>query len=116
MCFNEKHKTVRLVKSINHMNLRKLFRSAAFLASALAMLPSRNWAAEARFAPNGKMAIDRHALVARHDISWPGLAGQIPLGNGNFAFNADGTGLQTVGGNTRQVFPTTVPGQCVGKA
>jgi len=44
--------------------------------------------------------IDRHALVSRHDIDWPVLDGQIPLGNGNFAFNADGTGLQTVGGNT----------------
>ena len=44
--------------------------------------------------------IDRHALVSRHDIDWPSLYGQIPLGNGNFAFNADGTGLETVGGNT----------------
>ena len=44
--------------------------------------------------------IDRQALVSRHDIDWPSLAGQIPLGNGNFAFNADGTGLETVGGNT----------------
>jgi len=44
--------------------------------------------------------IDRHALVSRHDIDWPALGGQIPLGNGNFAFNADGTGLETVGGNT----------------
>ena len=45
-------------------------------------------------------AIDRHGLVSRHDIDWPSLDGQIPLGNGNFAFNADGTGLETVGGNT----------------
>jgi hypothetical protein len=44
--------------------------------------------------------IDRHALVSRHDIDWPNLKGQLPLGNGNFAFNADGTGLETVGGNT----------------
>ena len=44
--------------------------------------------------------IDRHALVARHDIDWPSRNGQMPLGNGNFAFNADGTGLETVGGNT----------------
>ena len=44
--------------------------------------------------------IDRHALVSRHDIDWPSVSGQIPLGNGNFAFNADGTGLETVGGNT----------------
>ncbi|MGO8698943.1 MAG: hypothetical protein ACLQVY_14610 [Limisphaerales bacterium] len=38
--------------------------------------------------------------MTRHDIDWPSLDGQIPLGNGNFAFNADGTGLETVGGNT----------------
>lgn len=44
--------------------------------------------------------IDRRALVSRHDIDWPSLTGEIPLGNGNFAFNADGTGLETVGGNT----------------
>lgn len=44
--------------------------------------------------------IDRHALVSRHNIDWLSLEGQIPLGNGNFAFNADGTGLETVGGNT----------------
>jgi len=46
------------------------------------------------------LPIDRHAVVSRHDIDWPDLNGQIPLGNGNFAFNVDGTGLETVGGNT----------------
>ncbi len=44
--------------------------------------------------------IDRRALVARHAISWNEAHGQIPLGNGEFCFNADGTGLQTFGGNT----------------
>ena len=44
--------------------------------------------------------IDRHALVTRHNIAWNKLAGQIPLGNGEFCFNADATGLQTFGGNT----------------
>lgn len=44
--------------------------------------------------------IDRHALVSRHDIVWKDPAGQIPLGNGEFCFNADGTGLQTLGGNS----------------
>ena len=47
-----------------------------------------------------EIPIDRHALVARHDIDWPDLKGEIPLGNGNFAFNADGTGLETFAGNT----------------
>ncbi len=53
-----------------------------------------------RASANPPSPIDRHALVARHDINWPSLEGLIPLGNGNFAFNADGTGLETVGGNT----------------
>jgi hypothetical protein len=44
--------------------------------------------------------IDRHALVTRHDIRWDDPAGQIPLGNGEFCFNADATGLETLGGNT----------------
>jgi len=47
-----------------------------------------------------QIPIDRHALVSRHDIDWTSLWGEIPLGNGNFAFNADGTGLETVRGNT----------------
>jgi hypothetical protein len=49
---------------------------------------------------NSNPPIDRRAVVSRHDIDWLSLDGQIPLGNGNFAFNADGTGLETVGGNT----------------
>jgi hypothetical protein len=44
--------------------------------------------------------IDRHALVTRHNILWNEADGQIPLGNGEFCFNADGTGLETFGGNT----------------
>ncbi len=70
------------------------------MASAVAMSPGMDWAAAEPLTPGDKRAIDRQALVARHDIDWPSLGGQIPLGNGNFAFNADGTGLQTVGGNT----------------
>jgi len=38
--------------------------------------------------------------VTRHNIEWNDVNGQIPLGNGEFCFNADGTGLQTFGGNT----------------
>ena len=48
--------------------------------------------------PSG--SIDRQALVSRHNIVWNDVTGQIPLGNGEFCFNADGTGLQTFGGNT----------------
>ena len=44
--------------------------------------------------------INRYALVTRHNIQWNSSTGTIPLGNGEFCFNADGTGLQTFGGNT----------------
>jgi len=44
--------------------------------------------------------IDRHALVTRHNINWNELAGRIPLGNGEFCFGADATGLQTFSGNS----------------
>jgi len=45
-------------------------------------------------------AIDRHALVTRHNINWNELAGRVPLGNGEFCFGADATGLQTFSGNS----------------
>ncbi len=45
-------------------------------------------------------AIDRRTLVARHAIEWNELDGRIPLGNGEFCFNADATGMQTFGGST----------------
>lgn len=44
--------------------------------------------------------IDRQALVTRHNITWNEVAGRIPLGNGEFCFGADGTGLQTFSGNS----------------
>lgn len=44
--------------------------------------------------------IDRHAVVARHTIHWNDPAGQLPLGNGQFCVTVDGTGVQTLGGNT----------------
>ena len=67
----------------------------ALLLSPLAVLH----AADAPQPPANSM-IDRHALVTRHNIEWNDPAGQIPLGNGEFCFNADGTGLQTLGGGT----------------
>ena len=44
--------------------------------------------------------IDRHALVARHNIQWDQVDGRLALGNGEFCFGVDGTGLQTFSGNT----------------
>jgi hypothetical protein len=43
--------------------------------------------------------IDRHALVTRHNIECNVLATPLPLGNGEFSFTADATGLQTFAGN-----------------
>jgi len=51
-------------------------------------------------APAVETPIDRHALVTRHNIQWNDLEGQTPLGNGEFCFNADATGLETYGGLT----------------
>ena len=44
--------------------------------------------------------IDRKKLVERHHISWNKLDGVLPIGNGEFAFGADATGLQTFSGFT----------------
>jgi len=44
--------------------------------------------------------IDRHALVTRHNITWNDPTKRLPLGNGEFSFGADGTGLQTFAGNS----------------
>ena len=52
-------------------------------------------------APAGQSAIDRHALVTRHNITWNEAGGRLPLGNGEFCFGTDGTGLQTFAGNSR---------------
>jgi len=45
-------------------------------------------------------AIDRHALVTRHNYEWNAPDSTVPLGNGEFCFTADGSGLQTFAGNT----------------
>ena len=44
--------------------------------------------------------IDRHVLVTRHNITLNDPAKHLPLGNGEFSFGADGTGLQTFAGNS----------------
>jgi len=50
---------------------------------------------------NQSTPIDRQEVVKRHNIRWGWEErGQIPMGNGEFCFNVDGTGLQTFGGNT----------------
>ncbi len=44
--------------------------------------------------------IDRRAVVTRHNIDSKDLTSTLPVGNGEFAFSFDATGLQTFAGNT----------------
>lgn len=44
--------------------------------------------------------IDRHAVVTRHNIELNDVGHRLAIGNGQFCFGADGTGLQTFTGNT----------------
>ena len=44
--------------------------------------------------------IDRKAVIERHCLVWNELTGVTTIGNGDFAFNCDATGLQTFAGNT----------------
>jgi len=46
------------------------------------------------------MPIDRHAVVTRHNIELNDVGHRLAIGNGEFCFGADGTGLQTFTGNT----------------
>ena len=69
----------------------------AALVAALAVVALCAWGAAAREEETG---IDRHALVRRHDIRWDEPTSEVPLGNGEFCVSVDGTGLQTLGGNT----------------
>jgi len=56
---------------------------------------------QAVYGQEASKKIDRQALVTRHNIRWGWEErGQIAMGNGEFCFNVDGTGLQTFGGNT----------------
>jgi hypothetical protein len=68
----------------------------------IALLPAPHFAIRAAeaSAPATNSSIDRHALVTRHNITWNEVAGRLPLGNGEFCFGADGTGLQTFSGNS----------------
>lgn len=74
-----------------------IFRKAALLFFNCFLIPTSLTPSSTE---NGVRPIDRQTLVKRHNIVWNDCKGQIPLGNGEFCFNADGTGLQTFGGNT----------------
>ena len=76
---------------MNTSRLILLFRIVALPPAPRVVLS----AAEAPL-PAAKPKIDRHGVVTRHDITWNEVAGRLPLGNGEFCFGADGTGLQTL--------------------
>ncbi|HEU5124297.1 MAG TPA: hypothetical protein VFW05_09565 [Verrucomicrobiae bacterium] len=82
------------------MKYENSIRTASFVSAILILMRSLTGTAGEFPEPVDKIPIDRHALVTRHNIQWDDVAGQIPLGNGEFCFNADGTGLQTFGGNS----------------
>ena len=77
---------------------RRLLRGLPL--TALLLAPPAALRATDAPAPAGQATIDRHALVTRHNITWNTAAGRLPLGNGEFCFGADGTGLQTFAGNS----------------
>ena len=66
---------------------------ASVLAGSFAVDFNRATAAEL------KEPLDREKIVARHRIRSENLNLKLPVGNGNFCFNVDGTGLQTFGGD-----------------
>jgi hypothetical protein len=65
--------------------------------AAIACLFPLTLAARAQDAPAQSAPIDRHALVTRHNITVTAIDpnGAMAVGNGEFAFNFDVTGLQT---------------------
>lgn len=71
---------------------------AVTLTSAVAVegpVPSSSTSSSEQASP-----IDRHELVTRHNIALDHMGGRLPVGNGEFCFGIDATGLQTFDGNT----------------
>jgi hypothetical protein len=66
--------------------------------AAIACLFPLTLAARTQDAPAQSAPIDRHALVTRHNITVTAIDpnGAMAVGNGEFAFNFDVTGLQTI--------------------
>lgn len=79
------------------MNRRKFISNTSFVASGLAVTPSLGWAANGLLAPKENNVIDRNALVKRHNVvlTTADVSSPLSVGNGEFAFTADVTGLQT---------------------
>ena len=79
------------------MKRKHIFTHAALLLASLPILHAAD-------APTSTSTdkIDRHALVTRHNVvlTTPDRQGALQVGNGEFAFGVDLTGLQTFYGNT----------------
>ncbi len=95
------------------MNRRKFIRNTSFMASALTMTPSLNRAAESLSPSEDQKPIDRQALVTRHNVVLTNADVSSPLsvGNGEFAFTADVTGLQTFDGHYNNTIPLSTMSQ-----
>jgi len=84
-----------------------VYRGVWSAALALAGVVTLSW----RTAPDppwaGRAPINRHALVTRHNVELTKLDPESPLsiGNGEFAFTVDATGLQTF----PELFEKTIP-------
>ena len=84
------------------MNQRKFIRNTSLAASGLGLAPAMSWTADAKQKSKSTTPIDRHALVTRHNVELGKVDARsaLQVGNGNFAFTADVTGLQTFYGFT----------------
>lgn len=71
------------------MDRREFLKAGTVLATS-SLLPHS-------YGQNAASSIDRYALVSRHNVvlRQPDPLGVVAVGNGNFAFNADITGLQS---------------------
>ena len=95
------------------MNRQKFSRNTSVVAPILVMLTLFNWAAAGALASVDKTPIDRHALVTRHNVVLTNADVSSPLsvGNGEFAFTADVTGLQTFDENYSGAIPLSTLSQ-----
>jgi hypothetical protein len=95
------------------MNPLKFIRNTSFIATILVGTPSLIWAAHGALAVMDKTPIDRHALVTRHNVVLTNADVSSPLsvGNGEFAFTADVTGLQTFDENYKDTIPLSTMSQ-----
>ena len=87
------------------MDVHRVLWSATLGLTAVALLPAALLRAPG--ARVGAPPIDRHALVTRHNVELTRIDPESPLtvGNGEFAFTVDATGLQTF----PELYEQTIP-------